>query len=341
MIKYIGSKRKLLPQIEAAIRSCVEPSDTCTPTVVDMFSGAGHVSRHLRSCGYKVTANDMNLYATVVAQTYLTRPPSNGVIQSSLEALNNLPGQRGYFTRTFCEDAMFFQPKNGMRVDAIRESVRGAGYPVLYTYLLTSLMEAADRVDNTTGVQMAYLKKWCKRSYNDLELRPLDIPEGPEGSAVCLRAEQFFAIRPDRVDVAYLDPPYNQHNYRGNYHIWETLCRWDFPETYGKANKRVDIKSADTKSDFNSKPKAVTAMKNLVDSINARFIVVSFNDEGFIDRPTMVKILSARGNVSVQAHDYKRYIGSQIGIHDLQGNKVGKAGASHNKELIYICEVTQ
>lgn len=339
MIKYIGSKKKLLPQIEAAIRGCVEPSEDYTPTVVDMFSGAGHVSRHLRSCGYRVTANDMQLYAACIADVYLSDPPPLDVIEASFTTLNNLPGRRGYFTRTFCEDAMFFQPKNGALVDAMREKIREVSDPVLYKYLLVALMEAADRVDSTCGIQMAYLKKWAKRANSALELRVLPIPEGPVGKAYCGRAELYFSHYPATVDVAYLDPPYNQHNYRGNYHIWETLCRWDSPEPYGKARKRIDVKSSETKSDFNSKRKAVKAMTDLVSSINARFIVVSFSDEGFISRDEMVAILSSRGKVSVQTHDYKRYVGAQIGIHNLQGDKVGKVSYTNNKEFIFVCKV--
>ena len=86
--------------------------------------------------------------------------------------LNRLPGVPGYFTRTFCEDARYFQPKNGARIDAMREAI--AAQPLeaaLESILLVSLMEAADRVDSTVGLQMAYLKQWAPRAHNDLELR--------------------------------------------------------------------------------------------------------------------------------------------------------------------------
>jgi len=96
---------------------------------------------------------------------------------------------------------------------------------------LTSLMEAADRVDSTTGVQMAYLKRWARRSHNRLTLR---MPELVDGEGEALRREAEDAAEAE-CDVAYLDPPYNQHSYLGNYHVWETLVRWDALDLVPKA----------------------------------------------------------------------------------------------------------
>jgi hypothetical protein len=111
------------------------------------------------------------------------------------------------------------------------------GHP-LYPILLTSLIEAADRVDSTTGVQMAYVKQWAPRSANPLTLRVPELLPGP-GRAVLGDA---LEVAPDAgaFDLAYLDPPYNQHRYFTNYHVWETLVAWDAPEPYGVARKRID-----------------------------------------------------------------------------------------------------
>jgi len=111
--------------------------------------------------------------------------------------------------------------------------------PELEAIALTSLMEAADRVDSTTGVQMAYLKSWSKRSFQPLTLRVPELLPG-EGSASCLEAAE--AARTLEADLVYLDPPYNQHSYLGNYHVWESLVRWDKPEVYGVAMKRRDVR---------------------------------------------------------------------------------------------------
>ena len=360
MIKYLGSKKKLLPQVEAAFRSCVDPNDCSEPPVVaDLFSGAGNVAVRAKACGYRVYANDMQMYATTIASAYLRSSRGAAwdcdfLIELMQEAAEkgDCSGEEPYFVKAFCGPgdrlpAKFFQNKNGWKAHYMREVLRYSGTPMTdgqKALGLTMLMEALDRVDNTTGVQMAYLKKWCRRAQNDLALRSLRIPDGPVGEAFNGRAEDFFEkwgskLRP--VDIAYLDPPYNQHNYRGNYHIWETLVRWDNPERYGKANKRVDVKDAHRKSDFNSKRKAIVAMEKLVASIRARFIVASFSNEGFIPRQEMIRILSTRGEVSVQGHGHGRYIGHAIGGHNDKGERVSKATHSRNVEHLYICKVRE
>src|SRR5258708_38889608 len=101
-------------------------------------------------------------------------------------------------------------------------------------------MEAADRVDSTTGVQMAYLKRWAPRASNDLVLRmPAVLPRAAAGKGRACGLDALEAARTLSADNAYLDPPYNQHSDRGNYHIRETPVRWDKPAVYGTAGTRA------------------------------------------------------------------------------------------------------
>ena len=230
----------------------------------------------------------------------------------------------------------FFQPKNGARIDAIRQAIEEMSLePELEAVLLVSLMEAADRVDSTTGLQMAYLKDWAPRAHNDLELRlPHLLPRAKHGKSEAHCLEAVDAARQLKADVAYVDPPYNQHSYLGNYHIWETLVRWDKPEVYGVACKRLDCRSR--RSVFNSKTQFFDAMAEVIRVIQARVLFVSFNVEGFMTRAGMESLLQERGSVLVLENDYKRYVGAQIGIHNPQGEKVGSVSHLRNKEYLYI-----
>jgi len=201
--------------------------------------------------------------------------------------------------------------------------------------LLVSLMEAADRVDSTTGVQMAYLKNWAARASKDIELRVPDVlPRSRHGKDVAVQMEAIDAAREFEVDVAYVDPPYNQHKYLGNYHVWESLVLWDKPEVYGIACKRIDCR--ERKSIFNSKPQFEAAFAALIESIRARWIIVSFNNEGYLTRKAAEKLLAKRGALRVIEHDCKRYVGAQIGIYNPSGEKVGKVGHLRNKEFLYV-----
>ena len=336
MIKYLGSKRTLLPLIEGVVG--VVPG---VRRVVDLFSGTSRVGHALKRRGLQVVSNDHNAYAHALARCYVEadREVVERDARLLIDELNRLPGEPGYFTETFCVRSRFFQPKNGARVDAIRAAIARKGLaPVLEAVLLVSLMEAADRVDSTVGVQMAYLKRWAARASKDLELRVPDVlPASPHGPCTALRLDAAEAVRQLEADVIYVDPPYNQHSYLGNYHIWESLVLWDKPEVYGVACKRLDCRTR--KSGFNLKPLFRDALARIVAGAKARVLVVSFNSEGYIARDEMERLLATRGRVSVIATDYKRYVGAQIGIYNPRGELVGEVGRLRNVEYIYIVEV--
>ncbi|MBK6923153.1 MAG: DNA adenine methylase [Deltaproteobacteria bacterium] len=336
MIKYLGSKRTLIPALLEILRSLPGAR-----SVLDVFSGTARVGHACKAAGFQVRANDHNAYASTLARCYVQadREHVERDAERLLRELSLLPGRPGYFTETFCILSRFFQPQNGARIDAIREEIaRKCLDPELEAVLLVSLMEAADRVDSTTGLQMAYLKSWAPRAYNDLELRlPKVLPcaHHGKGEAYQMDALEFVdAVASCEVDVAYLDPPYNQHKYLGNYHIWETLILWDKPAVYGRACKRVDCR--ERTSVFNSKPQFTAAFAELVRRVKARWLVVSFSDEGYLDRTTAEAILGQRGQVRVVEHDYKRYVGAQIGIYNPSGEKVGAVSHLRNTEYVYV-----
>jgi adenine-specific DNA-methyltransferase len=178
---------------------------------------------------------------------------------------------------------------------------------------------------------MAYLKQWAARSFNELELRLPALLPGP-GEALQLEAAEAAATVD--ADVAYIDPPYNQHSYMGNYHVWESLIRWDKPDTYGIANKRVQCK--EYKSDFNSKRRIRQGLRDVFAALRCKHLLVSFNNEGYVDREEMIELLSGKGHVGVVSVDFKRYVGAQIGIHNLNGEKVGRVSHLRNKEYLFV-----
>ena len=339
MIKHLGSKRTLLPTILGVIEQLGAHTAGGTRTVLDLFAGTSRVGHALKGAGYRVLANDHNQYAYTLARCYVEADRDDVLhdAQRLIAEFNRLPGQPGYFTHSFCEQSRFFQPRNGARIDAIRETIAARALPpLLESVLLVSLMEAADRVDSTTGLQMAYLKSWAPRAHNALELRMPDVvqrvtPTRCEAHAL----EASEAARTLEGDIAYLDPPYNQHSYRGNYHIWETLVRWDKPELYGVACKRIDCRTY--QSPFNSKRRFKDALTDVITNVRARHLVVSFSNEGYITRDEMLALLASRGHVMSVTRDYARYVGAKIGIYNLGGKKVGTVGHLVNQEHVFVC----
>ena len=343
MIKYLGSKRRLVPVLA---RICQASGAT---TALDLFTGTTRVAQAFKAHGAHVTAVDSARYAHTFARTYIETDAGAtdaGALQAAITHLNGLPGTPGYVTETFSHQARFFQPHNAARIDAVRDAIDSeyAGSP-LYPLLLTSLIEAADRVDSTTGVQMAYVKQWAPRSAKPLQLRVPELLEGPgraiQGDAVELTSPSAAGSGLGHFDLAYLDPPYNQHRYFTNYHVWETLVAWDAPEAYGVARKRVDARDPSTHSAFNSKRAMPEALAAVVQSVDCDLLVLSYNNESWLGLEELTAMCtdggrSGRRHVATLAFDSARYVGARIGIFDPSGRKVGRVGHLSNKELLVI-----
>jgi len=331
VIKYLGSKRRLVPVLATIAGRARARS------ALDLFTGTTRVAQAFKAGGAQVTAVDATRFSWVLAQCYVAtdaRTFDDGALGRAVAHLNAVPGRPGYVTETFCERARFFQPANGERIDAVRDAIEREyrGSP-LEPVLLASLLEAADRVDSTTGVQMAYVKRWSQRSFRPLELRPPVLLAGPgraERADACTLVGELGPF-----DLAYLDPPYNQHRYEANYHIWETLVAWDAPDHYGVACKRTDIRDG-PRSAFNSRRTMPGALAQVVRDARARVLVLSYNDESWMDLEALVDVCRVRGHVEVLAFTSARYVGARIGIHNPAGQRVGSVGRLSNLEYVIV-----
>ncbi len=332
MIKYLGSKRRLAPVLgDLAVASGAR-------TALDLFTGTTRVAQELKRRGLHVTACDSARYSEVFGRCYVEADADEvdvAALDAALGELSALDGRAGYVTETFCRASRFFHPDNGERIDAIRDGIadRYAGHP-LEPMLLTSLIEAADRVDSTTGVQMAYVKQWAPRALRPLELRR---PVLVAGSGAALRGDAVSLARSlGPFDLAYLDPPYNQHRYFTNYHVWETLVAWDAPEHYGVACKRIDARDPATRSAFNRRREMPVALADVLGHVDADVVILSFNDEAWFDLDDLVELCRRRAQVAVVGFDAPRYVGARIGIHDPSGTKVGTVGRLRNVERLFL-----
>jgi adenine-specific DNA-methyltransferase len=181
---------------------------------------------------------------------------------------------------------------------------------------------------------MAYVKQWAPRSFQPLALR---VPELLAGGGTARRGDALeLAPGLGSFDLAYLDPPYNQHRYFTNYHVWETLVAWDAPEHYGIACKRVDSRDAATKSAFNAKRSMPDALAQLIAAIDARLVVVSYNDESWVSADELREMCAVRGHVELLEFESRRYVGARIGIHNPRGERVGNVSHVRNREYVVV-----
>ena len=337
MIKYLGSKRRLVPVLGEMFGA------SGARTALDLFTGTTRVAQEFKRRGGRVTTLDAARYSEVFARCYIELDRDavdRDLLADTITRLDALDGSPGYFTETFCTASRYLRPENGERVDAIRAAIEADHRDSpLFPVLLTSLIEAADRVDSTVGVQMAYLKRWAPRAHNRLTLR---VPELLAGTGTAQRGDALELVAAlGSFDLAYLDPPYNQHRYFTNYHVWETLVAGDEPEHYGIACKRIDARDADTKSPFNRKREMPDALRSCIESVDARVVVLSYNDESWISLDDLVEMCAGRGHVVALAFDSARYVGAQIGVHNPAGERVGEVSHLRNREYLLVCGETE
>lgn len=303
------------------------------------------VSRLARQNGYRVIANDWEPYSHALNHAILacTEAPAFkelGGYQKAIDYLNRLPEVKGWVTHNLCprndeiydpsRDRLFFKRRNGMRIDAIRQQIatwqaQGAIDDVEMSALLAPLLYSASFVSNTSGVFKSFHHGWGGKTQTALEriesllwLTPsrfCDIGEANKLAAEmwCVDAQHLAnQMSGFEVDVAYLDPPYNQHAYSSNYHVLNALTLWD----------QVDLPTPDTKgfksgidrawrkerpSPYNSSKHAKEAYETLLDTINARFILTSYSTDGNISATDLLQANLKRGRVTLLTQDVPRY----------------------------------
>ncbi len=336
VIKYLGSKRRLVPVLTVLAQA------SGARTGLDLFCGTTRVAQAWKRLGIRVTAVDSARCAHVLARCYVATDPeaSPGLaaeVVDAVDRLNAVVGRRGYVTATFCEASRYFRPENGARIDAVRDVIeRDYAGTDLWPILMTSLLEAADRVDSTTGLQMAYLKRWAPRAEQPLTLRVPELVPGPgnalRGDAPALAGSSTLG----HVDLAYLDPPYNQHRYDANYHVWETIVAWDAPVHYGVACKRDDLRDPGQRSPFNGRRTMPAALGQVIAQVGADVVVLSYNDESWLSLDELRGLCAVRGHVEALGFDSTRYVGARIGIHNPAGRKVGAVSHVRNTEYLLV-----
>lgn len=340
-MRYLGNKTRLLPFILRTLeRLRIAPG-----VAADPFAGTASVARALKRAGWRVHAGDLMAfsYALQVARVELDRTPRFparrlGTASSREERslsyrrlLERLAAEAeaartdGFLTHHFTpagppgrrHGRMYFTPDNASRIDAIRSRIArwhtaGALDRRREQLLLATLIEAADRVANTTGIYAAFVKSWQPNAKRPLELRPLrptPPSNGPAGCTAFRGAADRLLERVGTLDLLYLDPPYNSRQYPGYYHIPELLAEgWDPPPPL--RGKTGLIPDADRRSDWCRRSKAEGALRRVLDAADARHILFSYNDEGLLRRGTIETALRERGRTDTYRlfnRPYRRY----------------------------------
>lgn len=337
LIPYIGNKRRLLPLITKAIRR----TGFAEGVFVDFFAGSSVVARWAKMLGFQVVANDWEHYALEINRCFieLNRAPAFanlGGAEAAFKLLNEVEPHDGYFAAHFCpadderpdttRERMFYTHANGAKIDAMRALIAFWETENLIneherSYLLAPFVFAISYTSNTSGVFKGFHNGWggqtgtaLYRILSDITLRqPVLYDNGQANRAFRTDAQQLaLQLRAERqVDIAYLDPPYNQHPYGSNYHVLNTLVLNDAPPLntdIREGNKSAIRKDwrTERRSPYNHAA-AKDAYSNLIEAIDARFILTSYSTDGNIALRDMLGCAVERGALSCVFNSYKRY----------------------------------
>jgi adenine-specific DNA-methyltransferase len=344
-MNYIGSKFSLLEFLEESINKVIDGN---CKVFCDLFAGTGIVGSYFKKKGYKVIANDIQYYSYVLNRHYIgnhrelkfaslaTEIPqlANMKIHEKkdfvCEYLSKLKGIKGFIYNNYClggtkndsEPRQYFSDENGMRCDAIRQKIENWKQNELisddeYYFLVTSLVESIDKYANTASVYGAFLKKLKKTAQASMILKP----------AALIINEQSHKVFNEDVnkisatvsgDILYLDPPYNHRQYATNYHLLETIAKYDSPAIHGKTGLR---EYQNQKSLYCSRSQVKKAFENLILNAKVRYIFLSYNNEGLMSLDDIREIMSLRGKYGYFTKDYSRFKADRDQNRDYKADK--------------------
>lgn len=347
-MRYIGSKLNLLSHIEEIVDNLgIKEGIFC-----DLFAGTACVATHFKRRGFRIISNDLLELSYAFQRALIANneePKFAGIVETlgdvqgdSLFAnlspyhkviawLNCLPGKKGFIFNSYCPSGnneygrQYLSDSNGQKIDAIRQQIqqwRDAGEITENEFylLLLPLLEGTSKVANISGTYGAYLKHWDPRTHKDLPMVPAEIIRSDMPHQV-FRGDANRLIEDIRCDVLYLDPPYNTRQYLANYHLLETVARYDAPALHGKTGLRNYDETE--KSAYCSKSDCYQAFQDLIEKTDARHILVSYNNEGILSRDEVMSILSLRGEPRCDSPiDYRRFKSNSHGDQPASDNRV-------------------
>ncbi|MDD3720907.1 MAG: DNA adenine methylase [Lutibacter sp.] len=307
-MNYIGSKHRLSSFLKDAIINTVG-SDLSNLVFCDLFAGTGSIGRTFKPLVKQVIANDVEFYSYVLNRNYIGNHQSL-MFEEHLNFLNNLKESEGFVFHNYSENGnegrLYFSSENGKKIDAIRqqiESWKNADEITEdeYYFLLASLIESADKVANTASVYGAYLKRIKKSAQKDMILKPALFTLNNNKHQV-FNADSNALIKEIKGDILYLDPPYNRRQYGSNYHLLNTIAKYDSFKPQGKTGLRTYYRSS-----YCKKNEVKNSFEELIKNANFKYIFLSYNNEGLMTEDEVKSVMSTYGKYSLKTTDYQRF----------------------------------
>jgi len=333
IITYIGNKRSLLDFITKGIQIVQKRLNKEKLDIFDVFTGSGIVARYCKQYSNTLIVNDMEKYTAVTSECYLSNkneidmPVLTDIYNGLIEDIENKPLIEGIITELYSpkddndiekNERVFYTRRNAMYIDTMRHYIQSV--PLQYQkYFLAPLIAKASVHANTSGVFKGFYKNKAGigqfgGSNSDALFRikgnivlPFPVFSNFNCKYIVYNDDSNKIINevPD-VDLAYLDPPYNQHPYGSNYFMLNLILENKYPENISNVSGIPDNWN---RSAYNKKQLAYSALSELVNNIKAKYVLISFNSEGFISLDEMKEMLKKIGKVQVLETKYNTFRG--------------------------------
>lgn len=327
--RYLGNKQRMLNELTRIINTECPGVEV----VMDVFSGTGVVANAFND--KTVITNDL-LYSNYICHYawFSSDEINSQKIKNIIATYNKLEVvENNYFSENFANT--YFSESVCKKIGYIREDIERLSKENYVNereraILIMSLLYSMDRIANTCGHYDAYRKN--VKFVKDLELYYPNVPLKNSERNIILNMNANQLVREISADLVYIDPPYNSRQYSDAYHLLENVAKWEKPEVFGVARK---MKRDHIKSDYCT-TKAVSAFKDLIENINSKYIVMSYNNmankgnsrsNARISDDEIMNILEAKGEVKVYSVDFQAFT-------------TGKTRLDNHQERLFICKVS-
>lgn len=329
-MRFIGNKENLIEKIyQVMIKNNIQGE-----IFFDFFAGTTSVGKFFKKKNYTVFSSDLLYFSYVLQKAYIenNQDPEfhkllnkidvqdntlfSSPLEKVIEFLNKIPPKEGFIYRNYTpkgtenlkQRRMFYTEENGKIIDAIRIQIEEWKNKDLiteneYFILIACLIETVPYYANITGVYAAFQKKWDARALKKLTLRTIEIIKNTKNNR-SYNKNSVDLIDLIETDILYLDPPYNQRQYAPNYHLLDTIAKYDEPEIKGVAGLR---NYTDQKSKFCNPKTALEELETIARKAKYKTIILSYNTEGIMKQEDIISLLQKFGKVKLEEIEYLRY----------------------------------